>query len=300
MEKYYQWKYLSPSKYNPTQIDPLYATPRIIQPKEMKECKYHSVFSSLKGEGEENGEIIKWKTYKQFKNGDIIFELDADQRTPPWFLGRAGRITSSKGAECMGLSPYNKDLVTTGLEIAGYFEKQRTEQELKIMNNGIVREPYAKLHCETYYKCEIQNRGLLVPSWRPFLGDSPDGETVIEIEGEKYRASVEFKCPVRLYRGLEERLEVIEEGGDVSDDDFTHIKPDHFIQCYFHMYCMNTKFCIYHVCDFEEETFFSQIIPFEPKFWAWCLQRLDIFEQYYLRPILRNTPYPILPSFRSK
>ena len=285
MEKYYQWKYLTPSKYHPDHYDPVFASPRLIQPSEMRTCKYDQYTLDPKE--------IRWKPYKIFRNGDKVYELDAAQRTDPWYLGRAGRVTSSKGFECIGLSPYNKDLVTCALEIAGFYQKERTAEELKIIDDGVQREPLAQMHCASYHKCEIKDLGLLVPSWMPYLGDSPDGEG--QIDGQ--RVSVELKCPVRMYKGLEERLEVIEEGGDVAEDDFTHIKVDHYVQCHFHMFCMNTKYCIYHVCDFNDESpkFFSQIIPFNKEFWAWCLIRIKIFLKYYLQPILRNTRYPVLP-----
>ena len=301
MEKYYEWKYLNPSPSHPNRKDPLFIHPRLYQPQEL-------LGRTTLMERKEREKDIKpvWRVYKEFIDGETIFELQSEQRTEEWKLARIGRMTSSNVASCIGLSSFNTDLSTVALQVDGYIEKQFTEEQKINMQNGVEREPLAKLHCESAYSCEIKERNLLVPSWAPFIGDSPDGETVISFwEGKNYvqdkRAAVEFKCPKRMYRMLEERLELREEKADVLEGDFSHIFPEHYVQCHMHMYCMNTQYCIYHVCDFNTEggKVFTEVIPFNTNFWLWCIERIGIFYEKYLLPLTRNTGFPIPPSFSS-
>lgn len=291
MEKIYEQKYL--------RHDLLYQVPRLIAYEEMR---YKPIFGSF------TKTDIQWKVYKQYDNKDIIYELEAEQRSLPWRFARIGRITSSVAAEAIGLSHYNRDLVSTALQIAAYTDRSQisqnsnkpysiSQEELqKLADAGIKNEPMVKLHCEMFHKCQIRELGLLVPSWKPMLGDSPDGEAKIEINGKVERWSAEFKAPKKIYRGLEERLEMVAEGADIMENDYSHINPEHYVQCHFHMFCMNTQKCVYHVCDFNNGKYFSQILPFNSQFWNWCLRRLDYFYENYLLPITRTTDFPILPS----
>lgn len=285
MEKIYEQKYL--------RHDLLYQVPRLIAYEEMR---YKPIFGSF------SPNDIKWKVYKQYDNKDIIYELDAEPRSLAWRFGRIGRTTSSVAAEAMGLSRYNKDLVSTALQIAAYTDRSHQstyisqEKLQKLADAGIKNEPMVKLHCEMFHKCQIRDVGLLVPSWKPMLGDSPDGEVLIEVKGKMERWSAEFKAPDKIYRGLEERLEMVAEGADIMENDYSHINPEHYIQCHVHMFCMNTQKCIYHVCDFNHGKYFSQIVPFNSQFWNWCMRRLDYFYKNYLLPITRTTDFPIIPS----
>lgn len=270
--------------------DFLYSVPRIIR---KEEVRYKPILGTFEPKS------VHWDKYKELENGDTIYVLDSKQRTLPWEMNRIGRITSSVASKCIGLTSYGRpDLVTTALEVA-YYQRPNVSPELqKFADDGIANEPQVKLHCEMFYKCKIKDIGFLVPSWKTYLGDSPDGEVTIEKNGIVQTWSAEFKALVKLYRTLEERLEIIAEGGDIDKNDFSHIKPEHYVQCHVHMYCMQTSYCIYHVCDFHESKFFSQVIPFNKKFWEWCLKRLDYFYENYLLPITRTTEFPLpLHSF---
>lgn len=265
--------------------DFLYSVPRLIR---SEEVRYKPILGNFQPEE------VRWNKYKEFQDDRCIYELDVEQRTLAWKMFRIGRITSSIGAKCIGISSYEKpDLVTTALELADYLKPNHSPDLQKFADYGIEKEPLVKLHCEMFYKCTIKDVGFLVPSWKSFIGDSPDGEVTIERNGVVHKWSAEFKAPVKIYRTLEERLELIAENADIDKNNFSHIKPEHYIQCHFHMYCMNTTHCVYHVCDFHENKFFSQIIPFNASFWAWCLKRIDYFYENYLLPITRTTEFPL-------
>lgn len=224
------------------------------------------------------------------------WEYTAPQRDTEgnWARARLRRITASNAGAAAGHSHFKKDLREVALVIAGIKQEDFSEKSKYVMQHGTDTEPQCRdWYCQvTGYK--VRERGLIVPKWDVFLGASVDGD----IEGTD--GLIEIKCPLTMYKPLQNYTQMIAAGWQPPLGYHEHIWPTHYDQMMQCMAVMGKKWCDYIVYCTEDRSVFTQKIPFDPNYWSHVLYpKLNDFKKNHLFPLLTDSNnqllYPLVP-----
>ena len=144
------------------------------------------------------------------------------QGTPDWYAARAGKITASLAAACLGLDPH-KSARAAWREIAG--SKVRDN---KHMAWGREFESEARRSYEAESGAFVVETGFIVHPELPWLGASPDG--LIGTDG-----LVEIKCPsvlpgsIPVPHQIQMQVQLACTGREWCDY-FVYVRPTHFVE----------------------------------------------------------------------
>ena len=222
--------------------------------------------------------------YQWIDCGDY-WELVAPQGHQIWKDGRRGRVTTSVSSGLSGDSRF-KTPEEQGKIIAGAIEEYFTPDEVARMSHGTTHEPICRNWYSDLIQKKIIERGLIVPKWDYRLGASIDGE-IINADGTS-DTIIEIKCPVKMYRPLEQYMDQKKNGWVPPANYYNHIWKNHLIQCMHAMACTGKKFCVYIVYSTSDCSIFVQKIPFDPDFWANHYPKLITNYNQYVVPHLKE------------
>jgi exodeoxyribonuclease (lambda-induced) len=188
--------------------------------------------------------------------------LVADQRSPEWHAARAGKITASLAAACLGLDPHRGPLSAWN-EITGK-SKRADNRHLQ----------WGREHeARAVQKYEVETGNLVTPTgfWVHesigWLGASPDG-----LIGPN--ALLETKCPQELPRD--------KETGVLS------VPAHHEIQVRVQLAVTQRGWCAYFALDPQDE-FFNATVVRDIEVELDLISRLEFFYRAY---VLTGTPPP--------
>lgn len=225
-------------------------------------------------------------SYQWIDHGNY-WELQAPQGDQIWLDGRFGRTTTAVSGAMAHRSRF-KTAEQQGKIIAGIETENFTQEQLDRMGHGTNTEPEARDWYVNLSKYTIVERGLIVPKWDMTLGASVDGD-IIGTDG-----IIEIKCPVKMYRPLEQYLDQQKAGWKPPKGYYKHIWKTHFDQMQHAMAVMNKKWCVYIVYCTTDRKIFTQKIPFDPEYWANHYAVISESYHRYVKPYLDGR-YPIMP-----
>lgn len=211
----------------------------------------------------------------------------APQGDEEWLKVKVGRASTSVSGALVGKSSF-ETAEEAGQYLAGYKEKEFSEKSKYVMSHGTNTEPEARnWYCNTY-KCDVVERGLIVPKWDPTLGASVDGD-VIGTDG-----IIEIKCPLKMYGPIKRYMDHISNGWKPPKNYYDHIWSTHFSQVQHGMAVMGKKWCDYVVYCTTDGSIFTQRIPFIEEYWVQHYAKLKENYSKYVVPYLKPG-YPIIP-----
>lgn len=148
-----------------------------------------------------------------------------EQRTTEWHAQRAGRITGSRVASVLGVSPWRTPEQLLRQMVREAHGAPREDEETVPMTWGAMNEPQALAQLEDCLGMPIQPCGFF--EYGDHLGASPDG---IAADG----CVVEVKCPYH-------------KRGATSPDEFKsiHEMPHYWHQCQLEMLATDSRACYF-------------------------------------------------------
>ena len=237
----------------------------------------------------------------EWKLSSNVWISNAPQGSKEWLMARQGRIpvhllnrrshleyvcarvTVSNFAAAAGRSRFSTS-AELAQEIAGIKEKCFSEEALERMNHGTREEPNARRWYEKAYHVDVEEIGLVVPTWNFHLGGSVDG-IVKGTEG-----IIEIKCPKKMYRPLKEHIRAREIGWTPRSPYFrSHIWPTHYDQMQGGMAILDKKWCDYIVYATEDGEAHCERILFNEKYWKESLYpKIQSFLSDELFPLIED------------
>lgn len=212
-----------------------------------------------------------------------------EQRSSGWHQARLGRLTGSNFGTAVGVS----DLTTPDEladELAGIKKKERTKEEIEVMDWGTQHEDEARKWYEETMGKRVEEIGLVVPKWNPYLGVSVDGCVMVDgKEPWETPGMIEIKCPKTMYDHLTFYTHKCQLGWKPPKNYHNHIIGSHWCQIQGCLGIMGKKWCDYVVyCPINEKTFVEHI-KFDRKNWdTFLLPKLQIFIEKKLKPRLKK------------
>lgn len=263
----------------------------------------------------------------KFKSIDEIYNIEEDsnwidkgtyylnvneQRTPGWFRARLFRVTTSEFGTPLQLNEY-----CTDNEYAEYITCIRKRiflvSEINRMNHGCVNETLARLTFCSLKSMKtkiyrVEEIGLAVPKSNLRVGGSTDG--VVYINGKKTARNIEIKCPVRMYKELEENLVLIdlncsqvrflsqsqtgysrtkiskEYYENIESDKF--IKPMHYSQMQGCINILNAKSCYYIVYETTRQLMCVTLVKRNDDYINYMMSGIDKFINTKVVPLIEK------------
>ncbi len=216
--------------------------------------------------------------------------FNAPQLSEPWFEVRKGRDTGSRVGGSIGHSRFTSP-EKSALEISGKITPTFSSEAKERMKHGVDNEPVARQWYERKEGVVVEELGLTVPKWNLYIGVSVDGM----VKGTD--GIIEIKCPKKMYDPLDLYMNTGQRGNPKTlTGGFDHIWQSHYDQMQFGMAILNKKWCEYIVFCTPEDRVFHQKVPWNQHYWDTELYpKLVNFIDHKLKPLLTNTPYPIMP-----
>ncbi len=225
------------------------------------------------------------------------WEHVAQQGTMEWKEARIGRITASVSGSLAGYNVF-KNIEKTAETIAGAEDVIPESNREDIERGQEYEEPTRKWLTEKYgYK--IREYGLCVYKENPLIASSVDGDIV----GKD--CIIEIKHPRKMYRGLAEYMNAIQNGWKAPENYYEHILPTHFAQMQQGCFVLGRKYCLYVVRDIYEGKIFTQKIPFLESYWKDFYKKIMDNYNLHVLPLLYDKQkenkesqqkYPIIPK----
>lgn len=253
---------------------------------------------------------------------EIYWLYMAAQGTSEWKEARKGRVTGSVLAEACKKGKYSNttdqklydinqidmhdimkvqiDQNIVSQEIAGIKAKMFGDFAITAMAHGTKTEPLIRKHHSDRVGLTILELPIAVPKFNPNLGVSIDAYLKNEPNRKYYNCIGEYKAPQYLYKDLQNRL-ILQQNG-LSNQNYDHIVKNHYYQMHLGMRIFQKDFCDYiaYDCVFMKQAYFERI-PFNTKFWEIEIEKpVNNFIDQYLKPQLNSTsssPYPMMPRY---
>lgn len=149
--------------------------------------------------------------------------------------------------------------------------KERTPQELSIMNHGNVEEPNVRLMYEVIKNVKVREVGLAIPKFDIRIGASVDGDV-----GDD--GIIEIKCPQNMYPDLIDPTKA-------SLHPSQRIRLTHYDQMIGGMAIRGRSWCDYCVYDKNKEQLYIERVPFDINYWNTILY-----------PLMKNFIEVIIPQ----
>ncbi len=221
---------------------------------------------------------------------DTYYLFNPQQGTDSWLHVRLGRVTGSAVGACVGRSifatPQQK-----AQDILGKVKPEFTEIQQENMNYGTKGEPIARVWYQKRRGVKVNQVGIIIPKWNPFIGVSVDGI----IEGQD--GIIEIKVVKKMYLPLRKYSNMIP---SKRPTDMSHLWPTHYDQMILGMAIIKKSFCDYIVLCPPEKCVFVERIPFNRLYWETDLYpKIKNFIEAELKPNVDGTMFPLMPtSFR--
>lgn len=204
-----------------------------------------------------------------WKEFETYYALDAPQGSKEWLDGRNYRVTASKCGVLNGSERYDTP-DSYLMKICGLVPPDPVNHH---MIRGTMMEPHIRRWFIETYELKVEEVGLCVPKWNPYIGGSPDG---LLADGE---GMIEIKCPERM-------------------PDMNRINTEHFDQMQLCMAILGRSYCMYIVACIGERQIYTERVPFNREYFALTLYpAIQSFIRSKLRPMLaklnRSPLYPI-------
>ena len=203
------------------------------------------------------------------------FLVDVRQGSRDWHFMRKGRITMSNLGKIVGHAPYctltQEEIgkCMKGEKKEDFSEEARKRMDLGNQFEGPVRDYLAKK-----LGTEIKETGFAI--WRkdPRFGASLDG--VIDDE-----TGIEIKCPVKMYKPIDEFMKRQQEG-KTTEDEIDHIWKSQYDQIIGNGVITGRKWMIFCVYSISEKRIFYQKIKVDYDYWYNFLypNACDFYDKY--------------------
>jgi putative phage-type endonuclease len=202
------------------------------------------------------------------------------QGSEEWYEIRKGRINASEFGSAVGHSIF-KTPNEVALNISQLKPYEFTDYSLKIMEHGTKTEPEAREWYTKKYNVEVIEIGSAIPKWCPYIASSLDGEVVGESR------SIEIKCPMKMYKPINNYLEKLSRGWKPSRYYHEHIWNTHYDQMIGGMAITEKQCCDYVVYCTPENVKFTYSVEFNERYWNEELYpKLIDFYNNKLKPLI--------------
>lgn len=202
----------------------------------------------------------------------------AEQGSEEWKKARVGRITASVAGTLAGLNVF-KSVESVAETILGK-EDVIPESNREDIERGQKCEAPTRKWIEKKYNYEIIERGLCVYKENKIIASSVDGDIV----GED--CIIEIKHPRKMYRGLSDYMNAVNNGWQAPKDYYEHVLPTHFAQMQQGCFVLGRKWCLYVVRDIYEGKIFTQRIPFMSQYWDNFYKKILHNYSIHVEPLL--------------
>lgn len=136
----------------------------------------------------------------------------------------------------------------------------------------------------------VREVGLAVPKDNLFVGGSTDG--IVYFDGVKSKYNVEIKCPQRMYKELEDNLQLMNLSSSTryiennEPDDYKYVKPIHYAQMQGCIHILNAEACYYIVYDKVRELMCVVLIQRDQEFIDNMMKTITHFVKSKVFPLL--------------
>ena len=189
------------------------------------------------------------------------------QNTKEWHNARVGKLTASRAGAALGINPWQKpdDLIRTMVREA---HGAAPEFISNIATNyGQQHEPLAVLDFMSETGNVVDDAGFYLHPEHEWLGASPDG-----FVGDD--ALIEIKCPFSLRDKSQPEFKALQE------------QPHYYAQIQVQLAVTNKSQCFFY--QWAPHGTKTEVVEFNPDWWAENLPRLHEFYQRYLEEL--NNP----------
>lgn len=184
----------------------------------------------------------------------------APQSSVLWDNTRKYRLTASKFASALGLTPQFDTPDDTADYILGIRKKTFTLKSQRLMALGVRDEPLGRNAYSKIYSVEVKEVGLAIPKYDLRIGSSVDG--IVGTDG-----TIEIKRTEALYSPIESFLDNKACGWTPPPFYHEHIYDSHHLQMQGGLEILNRKWCDYVVISPPQNRIFIYRVQRDKNYW---------------------------------